>query len=266
LTNGIVNTGTHTLTLGVNATSSRDGSCALTNCFVASSPTAGGLSKLFNAGMTANFTFHVGTTGGTDNGYTPVALANITANAAGDGLTVRAVDTVSPASISTPKITRYWELTEIGALTTDLTFTYLDADDAPIVDATRLSVFRNTASVCSSDCVNEVAFTGTVPGVTDFSPWTVAQIVPTAAAVSIGGQVITAQGNSISGARVSIINANGETRYALTNPFGYYRFAGVPSGEIYILNVSHKQYRFSQPNRVINLTEELDNVDFTSEP
>ena len=262
LTNGIFNTGTDVLTLSTTATSVRDLGCALTNCFVASSPTAGGVTKQFAAGANANFTFHVGTTGGTDNGYTPVALANINAVSAEDGLTVRAVDTVSPASISSPKITRYWELTETGSLTTDLTFTYLDTDDNSIASPTSLRVFRNTVNVCSSDCVNEAAFTGTVTGITEFSPWTIAQNAPTAASVTVGGRVTNAGGRGISNAVVSAIDENGNVLTARTNSFGYFRFADLPAGKTYVFSVSHRLYRFAVSSQALSIGEERGDINF----
>ncbi|MGI8642086.1 MAG: carboxypeptidase-like regulatory domain-containing protein [Pyrinomonadaceae bacterium] len=226
-------------------------------------PTAGSTS-ISLTGATANFTFHVGTSGGTDNGYTPVALANISAVSAGDGLTVRAVDTVSPASISTPKITRYWELTETRSLTADLTFTYLDADDNSITDPTALRVFRNAVNVCSSDCVTEGAFTGTVTGITEFSPWTIAQQAPTAASVTVGGRVLTIAGRGIANARISMTDVNGEIRLARTNPFGYYRFANVSPGATYVFSAAHKRFEFAP--QVIIVTQELADFDFVASP
>ncbi|MEO8071918.1 MAG: carboxypeptidase regulatory-like domain-containing protein [Acidobacteriota bacterium] len=86
----------------------------------------------------------------------------------------------------------------------------------------------------------------------------------TAANVSIGGRVTTAAGRGISRARVSITNADGETRYALTNPFGFYRFADVAVGETYVVSIKQKSYIFAP--QVINLTEDLDGLNFTAQP
>ena len=56
-------------------------------------------------------------------------------------------------------------------------------------------------------------------------------------------------------------NQEGEFLWAITNPFGYYRFRNVPSGQIYLVTVDHKRYSFEQ--RTINLNDELTGLDFT---
>ena len=68
------------------------------------------------------------------------------------------------------------------------------------------------------------------------------------------------------GARVSMIGASGEMRYALTNPFGFYRFADVPVGETYVFNVSHKRYRFASSSQVLFIGEERSDINFVSLP
>ncbi len=85
---------------------------------------------------------------------------------------------------------------------------------------------------------------------------------PTAAAVSIGGRVLTATGRGIFGARVALTGANGNARSALTNAFGYYRFTEVPVGETYIIDARHKSYSFAP--QVINLTEDVRDLNITS--
>ena len=87
---------------------------------------------------------------------------------------------------------------------------------------------------------------------------------PTAASVSIGGQVLTANGNAVGKARVVLTAPNGETRFALTNPFGYYRFDDVEVGETYVFNVVSKQYQFTP--QVVNVSEELTELNFTALP
>lgn len=86
---------------------------------------------------------------------------------------------------------------------------------------------------------------------------------PTAASVSIGGQVLTAKGRGIFGARIELIDLNGEIKYAMTNPSGFYRFAEVAAGRTFILSVKHKRYTFAA--QIINLTEDLKGFNFTAE-
>ena len=89
---------------------------------------------------------------------------------------------------------------------------------------------------------------------------------PTAASVSISGQVRTETGRGIGKVRVSLLNAAGENRRVLTNPFGYYRFDGVNVGEIYILSVRAKRYQFNNPTRILSVTDEIAGEDFIGSP
>jgi hypothetical protein len=87
---------------------------------------------------------------------------------------------------------------------------------------------------------------------------------PTAASVSVGGRVLTAEGEGISKVTVSMADTNGNTRTALTNPFGYYRFDGVQVGGFYVISVTAKHHQFENPTRSINVVDELTDVDFIS--
>lgn len=88
------------------------------------------------------------------------------------------------------------------------------------------------------------------------------QAVPTAASVSVSGR-ITARGRGISSAVVHLTNQNGEIQTARTNRLGYYTFTDLAVGETYIFNVFSKRYQFDP--KVINLTEDLSEVDFTAQ-
>jgi hypothetical protein len=84
----------------------------------------------------------------------------------------------------------------------------------------------------------------------------------TASSVSVTGRVMSGR-RGISNARVYLTNQNGETKSALSNSLGYYRFEDVQAGGTYILNVSSKRYNF-QP-RVITVNEEMTDVNLASE-
>lgn len=68
--------------------------------------------------------------------------------------------------------------------------------------------------------------------------------VPLAANIEISGKVTTINDKGISNAVVKLTLPNGQKRYSITNPFGYYRFDNVAIGEIYIFDVVHKNYSF----------------------
>jgi len=89
-------------------------------------------------------------------------------------------------------------------------------------------------------------------------------VQPTAANAIISGRVTRASGSGVSQVRVSIINGQGTVSYAITNSFGYYSFANLPVGEIYILTPNHKSYTFTPSSRVISLLDDFTEADFTA--
>jgi CSLREA domain-containing protein len=84
---------------------------------------------------------------------------------------------------------------------------------------------------------------------------------PTAAGVSIGGRVLTPEGEGLKNARVNLTDSQGNSRSALTNAFGYYRFAEVPAGEIYIIQVISKRYQFEP--RSVTVMDEITDLNFS---
>jgi hypothetical protein len=87
---------------------------------------------------------------------------------------------------------------------------------------------------------------------------------PTAASVSVTGRVSSGKGAGIAQASVTLTGANGQNRYALTNPFGYYRLDEIAAGETYILTVTHKGYSFT--TQIVSVTEDLTELNFAAEP
>lgn len=94
--------------------------------------------------------------------------------------------------------------------------------------------------------------------------WTVQTFAPTAASVSVGGRVLTADGGGVRNVRVTMMGASGETRTAISSSFGYFRFEAVTAGETYIFSVFSKRFTFSQPVQVRSILEETDDVVFTA--
>lgn len=83
----------------------------------------------------------------------------------------------------------------------------------------------------------------------------------TAAGVTIGGRVMTPNGQGISNAVVTITDGDGVLRTARTSSFGYYRFEEIQSGRTYMLRVESRNYTFSP--MVLNVVDNLTDVDFT---
>lgn len=91
-------------------------------------------------------------------------------------------------------------------------------------------------------------------------------LAPTAANSAISGKVVNAKGAGIAGVRVSVTGTDGQVRQALTNSFGRYRFENLPVGNIYVLTVSSRRWRFANSNQVINLDGDLTVDDIIAEP
>jgi pimeloyl-ACP methyl ester carboxylesterase len=86
-------------------------------------------------------------------------------------------------------------------------------------------------------------------------------LVPTSANSSISGRVTNIRGS----ARTIITltrGSTGESVFVRPNQLGYFRFVNLASGEEYILTPSRKGYRFEPQNRLVSLSEDLDNIDF----
>ncbi|HLM00846.1 MAG TPA: carboxypeptidase-like regulatory domain-containing protein, partial [Pyrinomonadaceae bacterium] len=92
----------------------------------------------------------------------------------------------------------------------------------------------------------------------DFEP-----LAPTAASVSISGQVLTATGQSVPNARVFLTDNLGVKRAAISNGFGYYSFESVTVGETYVLSVVSKRYTFTP--QAVNVNEELTALNLIAE-
>ncbi len=94
--------------------------------------------------------------------------------------------------------------------------------------------------------------------------WTAQNFAPSAASVTVGGRVLTANGGGIRNVRVTLTGVNGETRTAISTTFGYFKFENVPSGETYIFSVFAKRFTFNQPTQVRSILEETNDLIFTA--
>lgn len=92
--------------------------------------------------------------------------------------------------------------------------------------------------------------------------------IPVATA-SISGRVTSqSSGAGLSGVRV-VLTGGGLTTplIAITNPFGYYRFDGVPQNQTYTATVASKTYQFTNSTQQVNLAaSDVSNVDFVGTP
>jgi uncharacterized delta-60 repeat protein len=89
-------------------------------------------------------------------------------------------------------------------------------------------------------------------------------LAPTAANVSVSGRISSGK-SGLAGIPVALTDSNGDTRTATTNSFGGYKFDAVAAGRTYVVSVAHKKYVFSPGSRVLNVSEDLSEVDFTAD-
>ncbi|MGC2238114.1 MAG: DUF5050 domain-containing protein [Pyrinomonadaceae bacterium] len=89
-------------------------------------------------------------------------------------------------------------------------------------------------------------------------------LAPTSSQVPVGGRITRADGNGISGARITMTDAQGNVRMALSGSLGYYRFDSVPVGTTCVIAVSAKQYSFGQPAQAVSVNDKNDDINFVA--
>lgn len=97
--------------------------------------------------------------------------------------------------------------------------------------------------------------------------WSSDQLAPTAANASIKGCIKTADGAGIRNVLITLTKiSTGEILQNFSSSFGYYQFSDLPVGEVYVLTVKSKTFSFSPNSRVIFLSEDLADENFTALP
>ena len=173
-----------------------------------------------------------------------------------------------------------------------VTFTATVSAQAPSVATVgangTVTFFRNGSPVCSNVALNAASqaacsltftiagnynITAAYSGTANFntssnnaSPLVQQVIGPTAAAATVTGRVLAADGRGIARARILMTDANGVERTAITNQFGYYRFVDVRSGETYLFTVTAKNRAFAQSSVVVTVNDNVADLDFIASP
>ena len=80
---------------------------------------------------------------------------------------------------------------------------------------------------------------------------------PTSANVEVAGRVISNTGMPIGRTYLTLADQSGNVHQSLTNPFGYFRFSDVPSGQTYILSMNSKSFEFTPSSIVLTVTSEI---------
>lgn len=100
-------------------------------------------------------------------------------------------------------------------------------------------------------------------GVTQFSPWAIAELTPTAANVPITGRVLATDGRPVGGALIRLIDDAGNIRISMTNPFGFFRFDDVRTGRTYTMTATAKGRSFIP--HTLTVTDEITGLELIAE-
>lgn len=86
---------------------------------------------------------------------------------------------------------------------------------------------------------------------------------PTAAEAEISGRVLRGKGQGIRNVFVTLTGGLlTAPRIARTNQFGYFKFTGVDVGHFYVLEVQHKNIKFSNPTQSFTLNDNAAEIVF----
>lgn len=108
----------------------------------------------------------------------------------------------------------------------------------------------------------DFAVTATDGANTNVTNYRLEVLVPSAAAISVGGRVLTADGRGLSNAIVYLTLPSGERQMRRTSSFGYYLFDGIDAGQSVVVSVIAKPYNFTP--RVVTVSEDILDVDFVA--
>jgi WD40 repeat protein len=165
--------------------------------------------------------------------------------------TCPAYDIVTTAAF-TPPVTVCLKIPSVTNTATFAALRLFHDEGGALIDRTSGADFA-TRTVCAA--------------VTSLSPFILAEnLAPTAANVSVSGRVLSAAGSGIRNVRISLTDANGATRTAITSSFGHYRFENVEVEQTYVISVSSRRFNFANPARVVAVADEVTNLDFTALP
>jgi hypothetical protein len=206
--------------------------------------------------LTANSQCTCGANGPTCSGDTVVEDLVITL---ADGSTVTLNGSVAPNRTFSAIVTA-----TVGSVTTTTTTTVIVNEQIRTADSITVNALHVIVTETVTDSITGVTTTTTTDIIVAQAHSDIQCLGPTAAPVSVSGRVITPIGRGVARARVLLTNSTGETRMVMTNPFGYFRFKEIDSGETYVFEVTHKRYTFTP--QVLSVTNDLTELNFTALP
>ncbi len=154
-----------------------------------------------------------------------------------------------------------WEMTDLlntnpmlGALADNggLGMTFLPMSGSPAIDAGDNCVLDLTCATSNPP----QAVTTDQRGTTRPQGPTVdigsVEVAGAQANATVAGQVVNPFGNGVSKSVVTISDGSGVVQTTLTSSFGYFTFVGIPTGQMYTINVSSKQFNFDPFQVTVN--------------
>ncbi len=126
---------------------------------------------------------------------------------------------------------------------------------------------RDAGNNFSIEGTNGQHSAGTFPGGGPFSArigfWTPVGLIPTAANVTVSGQVLTADGRGVRGVYVTLSGGSSTApRTVITGSFGKFYFREIEVGQIYVISISSKRYEFPQSSQVISVQDNVSGILF----
>jgi len=88
-------------------------------------------------------------------------------------------------------------------------------------------------------------------------------VQPPASSITVAGRITRADGNGIANVKVTLIGSGGIVQTAITNPFGYFTFLNVSTGQSYTAAASAKQYSFE--TKTFDAVDNIADLNFTAQ-
>jgi hypothetical protein len=160
------------------------------------------------------------------------------------------------------RLQRWWQLTNSGLSQADARFSYADADVLGIENRYRAYRIDGGTATQIPSSIDTALNRATATAVTAFSSFTLAEGTP--GLRTLLGRVTNPNGRGAGGVILTLTDDQNNVRYAVTNPFGYYRFMDVLTFRTYTVQVRSKKFTFAPPSRVVDFDENTAGVNFVS--
>lgn len=217
---------------------------------------AGSLTRCVNGSGTFRFPLGVGGV------YAPIDVSGI----AGSGtLTVNARSgQYSGAAVGLPanRLARYWDLANSGITQANFFIRYTDQEIVGIEGRYRGYTIDSGTAQLVPTVLDRNANTATITGATSFSAITLAE--GPATFETLNGRIRTSSGRGAAYVLVSLTDGDGNVRYGVSNPNGYYRINDVETWKTYTVRLQAKRFTFPQPERMVEFVENAPAVNFIS--